>query len=309
MEEFRRQDYALSKTFKTSSKYGYQPVPIDEHTGYFLNYYFEVVIPIIRGKCAISHDSLWIKFNGEPDTYLGRHITNFFVKSIGKHITSNGFRCFVESRAKAMEYKGILSKAQRESIHNLNGHTSGTSGIYYALESQKNAVEKGVSAFNASFDMSSHAPQSVVASSITPNQAFNDANGNEEGNSLIGTPVDGLNLEASESPSEFDWKKTSSANNEPPFVSTVKAVYGTEHDQFSDPPTCIIKFSDKEREIVKKYCMEHPDEEYMMANCARYIKARPELYKYFHKKHIQDGSTLRAATRDQKKRKYEDIDL
>ena len=85
---------------------------------------------------------------GEEDLTLGKRFIDFFEKNAQVKVNTTGIRALVETMSKAKSDEGVLSSEHRSAIHNINGHSSQTSKIWYERESQTKISKAGQDAFD-----------------------------------------------------------------------------------------------------------------------------------------------------------------
>jgi hypothetical protein len=125
-----QQGFVLSKNFKTKSSWLYQPVTISKQSGKLLRYYVMKLRPQV---CSVvsQNDPLWVNWYGHAEMDVGTLVTKYFKKHLDLHITTTTIRSLVETQAQELFEKGVISQADRESISNINGHSSRIARMYY----------------------------------------------------------------------------------------------------------------------------------------------------------------------------------
>ena len=133
---------ADSTKFKTYARYGYQPVTNVKEAIPFLLKNMEWRPRAIANNGGVeSSDHLFLQFNGKKPIQVGK-LLNAMCTGMNVHMTSNSFRSLHETRATTLERQGIISHADREAIHSINGHTSKVTMDHYYRENQIGNVHK-----------------------------------------------------------------------------------------------------------------------------------------------------------------------
>jgi hypothetical protein len=144
--EIEAQGHTMSTKFKTMSKYGLQPVVVDGEICNMIRIYVERFRPI-----AIRHndacDYLWLTFKGEQIQRMGSYVTRFFEKHGNLHVTTTGLRSLAETTSNGAWVEGKLSRAEKEAITSINGHSSQVTRDYYVRTDQAKETTLGRSGF------------------------------------------------------------------------------------------------------------------------------------------------------------------
>lgn len=174
VEREKRSGAALSSTFKTNSRYGYQPVTISVNPDMVntLKTYL-AVRPRSRGEDA----PFFVDFNGNAYTSsaVSKLVTGFYKKTLGLHITTTMIRSLYEIITDKALDEGLITgtnpnpnpnhvnpnhvnpkrctlcilATEQKAIHNSNGHTSGVTRDYYFRRSRLEDARHGVNALAA----------------------------------------------------------------------------------------------------------------------------------------------------------------
>ena len=143
-----QQGYAVSDTFKTSSKYGYQPILIPADIHWLFKVYLKVRSNICtRRKSECTY--LWINWKGEQAKDLGRLLTRFFLCHARINMTTTTIRTMIEMAAHDACLGGLITPADKEAIHNVNGHTSEVVRDFYLLADTDKNVRLGTTGLNS----------------------------------------------------------------------------------------------------------------------------------------------------------------
>lgn len=101
--------YTMSTTFKTSAKFKLQPISLDNTVALLLNIYTSVFRPLrSNGCCDNPTDPLFIRPNGSQEIDIGRHVTRFFKRTLGIHITTTRIRSLMETTVNKLHQEGII---------------------------------------------------------------------------------------------------------------------------------------------------------------------------------------------------------
>lgn len=152
---------ALSSTFKTSSKFGYQPVMASKLTKEMLEA-FLVMRELVVRRTGSRETALFINFDGAADApSIGRRVTAFFKTRLNLHITTTAIRSLVETAADQLRRQQKLTREQQEAIHAINGHSGATARDYYIRTAREDDARMG----HRSFAVMLSASQKAAAAS------------------------------------------------------------------------------------------------------------------------------------------------
>ena len=133
--------FAITNKFKTSAKFGLQAVSLGDIPREILNIYKEFVRPVIcAGQQESELSALFVRYDGEPDKDVGRHIINFS-HQIGFHISSNNIRSMVEINADTRHSKGEITSEQLAAVTRSSSHSSEAVKEYYLLKNLSTTIE------------------------------------------------------------------------------------------------------------------------------------------------------------------------
>jgi hypothetical protein len=130
-ESLLSQGYVNCKIFKTQGCYGYQPVTLSQESALAFSFYVNYLRPRVRDGMPQAAEPLWITYDGEPIRNVGRHVTAFFQRQLGLHITTSAIRALVETKARELLDANQITAAEREAVSNVNGHSSQTVKAHY----------------------------------------------------------------------------------------------------------------------------------------------------------------------------------
>ena len=127
--EMLRSDATFGDKFKTSGKYGLQPIILSETSKYLLRIYMHHFRPVVSNVCN-PEDTLFLSFEGKP-IKCGLYVTRFFKRTLNMHITTTRIRCIVETSSEQLHSAGSITISDRDAISNISGHTHETAKKYY----------------------------------------------------------------------------------------------------------------------------------------------------------------------------------
>ena len=132
---------ALSNTFKTYEKYGYQPISMPPEMHGALEAYLKLRIG--RRLCS---NVFFVDYEGNDydSTKLGHLVTQYFKLTMGLHVTTTMIRALWEIMADKAYKASAISMEQRSAIMNINGHSSQTTKDYYLREAREQDARHGV---------------------------------------------------------------------------------------------------------------------------------------------------------------------
>jgi hypothetical protein len=143
--------YALVKEFKTRITYGYQPVLIPQEASSIYNIYVTVLRPLVKknlNRRERTNDPFWLKWNGECERGIGRHVTNYFKRKMGLHITTTAIRSLVATETRDLLDSGDITPAQEVAIANMSGHSIQTTIEHYHKQNRKRDIREALITFN-----------------------------------------------------------------------------------------------------------------------------------------------------------------
>ena len=149
--QIKQVGYALSDKFKTVGTYGLQPIIFSKLSYRIAMIYINHIRPLIAPDKASwePNDYLWLDYNGNPETHIGRLITKYFRKKIKVNVTTTCFRSLYETESESLFDSGVISASQRASIRQIGGHTSGTVRQHYLKHNMNQNVDNARSVMNS----------------------------------------------------------------------------------------------------------------------------------------------------------------
>ena len=112
------------------------------------------------GKYEEYVQRLFVTANGNPIENGGKYIRNFF-KKYNLHITTNSLRSLFENETNKAYKSGIITLADKESVHMVNGHTGKTSKDFYMHDQR---VDDGLKALEVTQTLFMPTDSSFVSS-------------------------------------------------------------------------------------------------------------------------------------------------
>ena len=137
---------ALSNTFKTYEKYGYQPIAFPPELYPALTVYIT-----LRRRIGTASDALFVDYAGTPytSTKLGLLVTQYFRSTMDLHLTTTMIRSLWEIMSDKALKAAVISPAQRAAVMNINGHSSQTTKDYYLRTAREEDARQGTEVRNA----------------------------------------------------------------------------------------------------------------------------------------------------------------
>jgi hypothetical protein len=89
-----------------------------------------------------------LKWNGERDSGVGRHVTNYFKRKLGLHITTTAIRSLVATETRDLLDSGDITPAQEVAIANMSGHSIQTTIMHYHKSNRKRDIRVALATFN-----------------------------------------------------------------------------------------------------------------------------------------------------------------
>ena len=131
---------ALSNTFKTYDKYGYQPILLPHEMRPALMAYSS-----LRRRMHVQSDAFFVDYNGiaYDSSKLGHLVTQYFKTTMDLHLTTTMIRSLWEIMADKAFKVAAISQEQRSAIMNINGHSSQTTKDYYLRAAREQDARHG----------------------------------------------------------------------------------------------------------------------------------------------------------------------
>jgi hypothetical protein len=171
----------MSSDFKTSSKYGCQPILLADQAIPAFDLYVKAREEVSRRypELDLENDNspFWINCTNDPNSvhdnraYL--HLTKVFRRALNIDINTTLIRTLVETKSYYLERTGQISPLERGAIQNINGHSGATCDEYYLLldRERDSQLARQVLAPSLSSSSSSSSSSAAAIQSSTTNSA------------------------------------------------------------------------------------------------------------------------------------------
>ena len=171
----------MSSDFKTSSKYGRQPILLADQAIPAFDLYVKAREEVSRRypELDLENDNspFWINCTNDPNSvhdnraYL--HLTKVFRRALNIDINTTLIRTLVETKSYYLERTGQISPLERGAIQNINGHSGATCDEYYLLldRERDSQLARQVLAPSLSSSSSSSSSSAAAIQSSTTNSA------------------------------------------------------------------------------------------------------------------------------------------
>ena len=261
-EDMKRDGHTLSSSFKTSQRYGYQPIIASPESLQAMEYYINYIRPAAVMQSGKDSPQLFISFAGIPfqEAELGRHLTTFFEKETGLHVTSNTVRKLVETTAYERYRHGLITAAELQAIHDVNGHTSATANDFYNLTDRA---------------MDAH----MVRNFLTPTTS----------------PAAAINAEAAATITPT--AATGATRSFPRRSNYQHYQFGSEHPEIWRVNPQRVAWSPDEIQYIRNWAaakvITEDDRRTMYSRCLKDIRADIAVHPIFHPNHVKNSAKLR----------------
>lgn len=285
--------YAASTKFKTHHKYGFQPVTLHNASFELFQVYLNTVRPQVqRATPGSTEESLWIKFDGTAITNVGKLVKRYFVRKLNVGVTTTTIRSLVETEVDQLHKRGRITTEQKESVQNINGHTSETTRAYYLMEDRAADVQRTKGVLTSDIDTLLE----VFATEMTEDEMQGPQ---EEPPAVQVTPMTVTQPAPPPTPP--------AALPQAPVLD-----WGTIHPDYNTTkPTATWTIAEKH--FVGTWCanfrQEHPGSSNAVAKCLKHIQAHPEAISIFHQYHTLDCTRLRNGLRQYEKDKEREAEI
>lgn len=316
VEDMLKNGYTTSSKFKTNSKYGYQPITLGAVSRELLHLYVTVVRPqVCRHHPIQPSDHLWLTYRGEIDLTVGKLVTAFFIRKCGLSVTTTGIRGLVETEMDKKHKSGVITEAEKNAVHNINGHTSAVTRDYYLFEDRASDVARARSAFGEL-----HRPHHEHAGSdlgyvndVLENLIGDGGDGGDGDGDCDDTDCNGSELPVLPQPLAPALPPLLSPQHRLPaplplsalrsfLPSPVPAVldWGTAHPDYKTArPTA--QWTHEEKQYIGTWCArfshDYPDTRNVVAKCLKHLHTDPRAVSIFHAHHTLNSARLRNGLR------------
>ena len=298
--ELLTEGVVLTSKFKTSAKFGYQPVtlPADKASTFLLHFYLTNVRPRTLQE---RDDPLFINFTGSGSFKVAKGLTNFFAQTLSLKITSTRIRAIVETNFQDLVENGSISSLQKHAISNVNGHDGATTRDYYLKRRRCSDAKNASDAFDI-FDQlngvtdnfADYELEDFVDGELLDNVFMNDDSLQLPLTSTAGGAGGGAGGAGGAG-------ITAAANltEVAPHQVVLKGVVGCKHPEFNKSENQMrAVWTEYEINFVGNWCEEnklsHPEwVKCIISKCTSFIKSNIKIREHFHQLHIFDSSRLR----------------
>ena len=295
-QEMKEAGHTMCSMFKTNTRFGYQPIIASVESIQALEFYLGYVRPVAIQNGKVESAYLFITFNGctFEDADLGRHLSAFYTKETGLHITSNNMRKLVETTAYERYRHGLISDAELQAIHDVNGHSSETANNFYKL------TDRAMDAHTVRNFLSPPAPNASEDTNVYVSADPGwDLRAEVPVTAATGRVATALLASASASASAASPAPIRSF----PRKSNYKhIVFGSNHPEIGRVNPKRVAWSVAELEYIRKWrednVVTHEDREGMYARCLKDIQADKNAHSIFHPNHVQNSAKLRNGFND-----------
>lgn len=262
--------FANTTRFKTQAKFRLQPVTLSALTKELLELYVRCLRPqAAQGATPAAQDPLWLKYDGDAEDSLGRKVVRFYKAQLQLHITTTAIRSMVETAMHEKYQDGEITKAQRESVQAINGHSSQVTQDYYVREDRAREVAQARSAFT------------VITQHALPDGAAGDG---EEGQAPPQQPLLFPRWAERDQYRAIQW--------------------GADHPDSGNPACKKARWTYDEVRYIGDFCDEqrtaNPQHATLVAACRKQILRDPDAHRIFHERHVLDVGRLRDGYRSYK---------
>lgn len=293
--ELLTEGVVLTSKFKTSAKFGYQPVtlPSDKASTFLLQFYLMNVRPRTLQQ---REDPLFITFTGSGKFNVAKGLSNFFAQTLSLKITSTRIRSIVETNFQDLVENGSISSLQKHAIENVNGHDGQTTRDYYLKRRRLSDAKNASDAFNI-FDQLNGVSDDFVDELDFVNDLFDDTF---------------LDNNATEIPLLIPTAEAATDVVIPHNVThnvALVGIVGCKHPEFNKSENQMrAVWTDYEINFVGKWCEQHKLSnpawaKCILSKCTSFIKSNVKIREFFHQLHIFDSSRLRHGWEQYKLRK------
>ena len=143
--EMLSKEAVLTNQFKTCGTYGYQPIIVPDFIKPLLHHYLETIRPAIvsqsckglkfRTSLLRQESYLFINLDGNP-VQLSQFVKKFFQKHADINISPNKIRSMFATETQDLLDRGLITEAHKDSLDNINGHTSQITNQFYLRRSR-----------------------------------------------------------------------------------------------------------------------------------------------------------------------------
>jgi hypothetical protein len=250
-----------------------------------------------------SLDFVFIDIEGNQ-LDLGRKLISFFEIKLGLHITSTTIRSLVETEVNELRQEGKIFQVERESIMNVNGHSSQIVADYYVRQDREKDVGNAFNVFDVMNDsIAAISPLAALAeqskkrnNEMTENdfQIHLKRRSVQAETSVLASPVTTTILDQTEHTTIDDVLATAFTNASTSNIHCSQDAV----DKMPSPNPMRVKWTEQEIDYVGKWCTktlrDNPsNSNNIVARCLTHIRNEPAAHRLFHPNHILNSGRLK----------------
>lgn len=277
-KELLENGFAMSRVFKTQSKYGFQPVSVARDSAELLDIYIKSVRKAANSVEPNANDPLFLNFQGKAEMDIGRSVTQFFMEHLLINITTTKIRSLIETESEDLFQKQIITQEQRESVKHINGHSSRIVDDFYVKRSRIKDVSNARCAMNSLKDFNS-------PDRNNRNNLVEDRSSQDSSNLRIDLPFGEF-----QSPVRIDTITDDIYDFSEPNDSLQHAEWGSNHPN-QNKLAKRVQWSKDELDYLRKIVSRTNSSS--ASRCLKEIKSDPSSYPIFHVHHILNSTRLR----------------
>ena len=300
-DEILRKHYVSSTNFKTALQYGHQCLTTSAVSLELFHLFFEVVRPLVMQG---ARDPLFISSTGTLVRF-GRHLTAFFKRVTGLHITSTTIRSIVTTESASLRGNNLITAEEQDGVHHHSGHCGVTAKKFYQKQERLRDMANATTVHNKLLttlppaDVDSNSSESEL--DADPDSDASDVSSITDTSDGVRFPFFAAETDGMRSPvnrpsiaAETDGVR-SPATSVFPRLSVDSSV-GRLHPSIAGSGRT-IPWTETEINIVgtwcKRYRSQHPGNSNVVAGCLRYILNDNDIRQHFHPHHVMDSARLR----------------
>ena len=291
-KQMMQEGHAFSTTFKTQAAWAYQPVMLTETTRSLLLIYLDHLRTQRPHASSAGEDPLWLDYEGQADTKLGKKVVRFFRHTIDLHMTTTSIRSLVETTMHDAKLKGTITHEEQQSVHAINGHSGKTTVDYYVMQDRTNEVTCARSAFERICSRTPAVSADALFDDAIPDVDFDAASCDD-----FTAPSTPLHTSPQRVAPTVPQRATMShVDRWSRSDALVAADWGTDHPDYGLPGRR-AQWTREEVSYVGRYCeqkmLSNPDCSNVVAECLKTMLRDPVAVAIFHKIHVLDTGRLR----------------
>ena len=288
--ELKTNKFIMSKKFKTWAKYGYQPVTAGSIFLQIFEKYMLYVRPALKEK---DTDFLFVDLEGNQID-MGRKLITFFESALGLHLTSTTIRSVVETEVNDLFNQGKLSRREKESMMNLNGHSSQVTHDYYIKQDRQRDVVNAFRCFDLINSPESGRTEQVP---ILRHKRYVIQDSSEDENDGNDEAFTAIKFKRVTQPTElFAEFQPTERMNQVALIENMTETIESEPEPSHFPMR--VKWTEREINYVGRWCTktlkDNPaNNTNIVARCLAHIRNDPTIVAMFHNNHILNSGRLK----------------